>query len=103
MPAHQIDLVGGRVADRIGREAVLVGLAGFGLASAPAAVAVIGTLAALGHQGRDREQRPDLAGTFAVTVGLLGLVFGFSNASQHGWTGAVTTLNARNVTAGSAP
>ena len=167
-------LVGGRVADRIGRRrAVLIGLAGFGLASALggaatdftmlvlarglqglfgallapatlavitttftdarergkafgiygavsagggaaglllggvlteyaswrwtlyvntvlAAVGILGALATLAHQERVRGQRPDRAGTVTITVGLFGLVYGFSNAYEQGWTDPLT-------------
>lgn len=167
-------LIGGRVADRIGRRtAILVGLAGFGLASAlggaatnfpvlvaaralqgvfgallaPATLAVItttfsdprergkafgiygsvsagggavglllggvlteyatwrwtlyvnavlavvgvlGVLAALAHHERERGQKHDIAGTAAITFGLFALVYGFSNAAQHGWTDPLT-------------
>ena len=169
-------LVGGRVADRIGRRrAVLIGLAGFGLASAlggaapdftvlvvaralqglfsallaPAALAVITTtftdgrergrafgifgavsagggaaglllggvlteyaswrwtlyvnavlavlgilaaLATLAHHERVRGQRTDVAGTASITLGLFGLVFGFSNAYENGWTDPLTLV-----------
>lgn len=58
--------------------------------TALAAVGILGALVTLGHQQRERRQRPDVAGTVTITVGLFGLVYGFSNAYENGWTDAVT-------------
>ncbi len=59
-------------------------------------LALIGTLAALAtlrDQKRERAQRLDIAGTVTVTLGLLGLVYGFSNAYEHGWNDPITILS----------
>ena len=58
-------------------------------------LALIGTLAALltlRRQKRERAQRLDIAGTVTVTIGLLGLVYGFSNAYEQGWSNPITIL-----------
>lgn len=55
-----------------------------------AAVALIGGLAFLPKQGRDRNVKIDVPGTITVTAGLFALVYGFSNAESNGWS-AVTT------------
>jgi EmrB/QacA subfamily drug resistance transporter len=57
-----------------------------------AAVGIFGVLAVLGRQAREPWRRPDVVGTATVTVGLFGLVFGFSHAYQHGWADAVTLI-----------
>ena len=57
-----------------------------------AAVGVVGALATLAHQERVRGQRPDLAGAATITVGLFGLVFGFSNAYESGWSAPLTVV-----------
>lgn len=43
-----------------------------------AAVGILGALATLAHQERVRGQRSDVARTLSITVGLAGLVYGFS-------------------------
>jgi EmrB/QacA subfamily drug resistance transporter len=55
-----------------------------------AAVGIVGTLALVKHERSGVHHRADLPGTAAITLGLFGLVYGFSNAAQHGWTDAVT-------------
>ena len=53
---------------------------------------MIGALATLAHHERVRGQRADLAGATTITVGLFGLVYGFSNAYEQGWTAALTLV-----------
>ena len=60
--------------------------------TALAAVGVLGALATLAHHERVRGQRPDLAGAATITVGLFGLVYGFSNAYEQGWTAGLTLV-----------
>lgn len=58
--------------------------------TALAAVGVLAALATLGPQGRERGQRMDLAGTVTIAVSLVGLVYGFDHAYEHGWTDPLT-------------
>ena len=55
-----------------------------------AVVGVLAVLATLAHHGREHGKRHDVAGTAAITVGLFALVYGFSNAAEHGWTDPIT-------------
>lgn len=57
-----------------------------------AAIGILGALATLAHQERVRGQRSDVAGTLSITVGLASLVYGFSNAYEHGWNDRITVL-----------
>ena len=57
-----------------------------------AAVGVLGALATLAHHERVRGQRLDAAGAATITVGLFGLVLGFSNAYESGWTDVLTLV-----------
>ena len=57
-----------------------------------ALVGVVGALLTLNHHEPVRGKSNDLAGTLSVTIGLFGLVFGFANAYDHGWTDLVTLV-----------
>ena len=57
-----------------------------------AALAFAGAMTLLPRHERSKErQQNDHVGTAAVTLGLFALVYGFSNAEQHGW-GATLTI-----------
>ncbi|MFF2330717.1 MULTISPECIES: MFS transporter [unclassified Streptomyces] len=58
-----------------------------------AAVAFAGGSALLGRGAHGQGQKLDLIGTVLVSVGLFGLVFGFSNAESHGWSSPSTWGN----------
>ena len=53
----------------------------------PAAVAAVVLLV---NQRPEGKPRLDLLGTVAVSIGLLGIVYGFANAASDGWTATVT-------------
>lgn len=56
-----------------------------------AAVSFIGAQALLAHEdGGGRRRGSDPVGTITITLGLFGLVYGFSNAERHGWTNIPT-------------
>ncbi|MBE7187024.1 DHA2 family efflux MFS transporter permease subunit [Jatrophihabitans endophyticus] len=56
-----------------------------------AAIAFIGALSLLPrHERSEDRQGADIPGTFSITVGLFALVYGFSNADQHGWGAGLT-------------
>jgi EmrB/QacA subfamily drug resistance transporter len=55
-----------------------------------AVVAAIGAFTFLRDQERDKAARLDLTGTFLAIAGLGGLVYGFSEASVHGWSSPLT-------------
>ncbi len=44
------------------------------------------------HERAAQRQKNDTAGTLTVTLGLFGLVYGFSNAEQHGWSSTITVV-----------
>lgn len=58
--------------------------------TALAAVGVLAALATLGPQGRERRQRMDLAGAVTIAASLVGLVYGFAHAYEHGWADPLT-------------
>ena len=60
--------------------------------TAIAAVGLLAAVATLKENKRAPRQPIDLAGTATVTLGLLGLVYGFSNAYEHGWSDAQTLM-----------
>jgi EmrB/QacA subfamily drug resistance transporter len=51
-----------------------------------AAVAIVGGWLLLQRTERDRSAKLDMPGTVLVTVGLFGIVYGFSNAETHDWS-----------------
>ncbi len=55
-----------------------------------AAIALVGGLLLLRQDRAAERPRMDVPGTFSITVGLFALVYGFSNAEQHGWHAALT-------------
>lgn len=56
-----------------------------------AAIAFVGALVLLPrHERSEERQGVDVPGTFSITVGLFALVYGFSNADQHGWGATLT-------------
>lgn len=55
-----------------------------------AAVAFAGGLLLLRDGDRPERVRPDVAGTAAVVLGLIGVVYGLGTAETHGWTGPHT-------------
>ncbi|GAB2785336.1 MFS transporter [Streptomyces daliensis] len=55
-----------------------------------AAVALVGALAFLPKQGRDKNVKIDWPGTVTVTAGLFALVYGFANAEHDGWSSVGT-------------
>ncbi|MCT2593532.1 MFS transporter [Streptomyces sp. N2-109] len=55
-----------------------------------AAVALVGGVALLKGVGRDRTIALDVPGTLLVTLGLFGIVYGFSNAESHDWASPLT-------------
>ena len=58
-----------------------------------AAVAFVGAFTLLPAFTRSEErQGNDLPGTFSITLGLFALVYGFSNAEQHGWSATLTVV-----------
>jgi EmrB/QacA subfamily drug resistance transporter len=58
-----------------------------------AVIAFIGATILLPTHKRSADRQPsDLYGSATVTLGLFGLVYGFSNAEQHGWSNAVTIV-----------
>ena len=50
-----------------------------------AAVAFVGGMAFLRDGDRPQRRRPDIAGTIAVVLGLIGIVYGLGTAESHGW------------------
>ena len=58
-----------------------------------AIVAVAGALSLLSNVAQEDKPRIDLPGTLLVSVGLLGVVFGFNRAQSDGWTAAVTLIS----------
>ncbi|EWM13549.1 DHA2 family efflux MFS transporter permease subunit [Kutzneria sp. 744] len=50
-----------------------------------AAVAFVGGMVFLRDGDRPERRRPDLAGTIAVVLGLVGIVYGLGTAEAHGW------------------
>ena len=58
-----------------------------------AAVAFAGAMVLLPRFERSGErQGNDLPGTFSITLGLFAVVYGFSNAEQHGWSAPLTVV-----------
>ena len=58
-----------------------------------AAVAFAGAITLLPrHERAEERQGNDLPGTFSITIGLFALVYGFSNAEQHGWAAPLTVV-----------
>ncbi|GAB2480176.1 MFS transporter [Jatrophihabitans fulvus] len=58
-----------------------------------AALAVTGAILLLPRHARSEQRdRVDTWGTVTVTLGLFALVYGFSNADQHGWGDALTIV-----------
>lgn len=57
-----------------------------------AAVALVGGLLLLRQDRAAERPRMDIPGTFSITLGLFALVYGFSNAEQHGWHAALTMV-----------
>jgi EmrB/QacA subfamily drug resistance transporter len=58
-----------------------------------AAITVVGGFALLPrHEGEHQRSRIDLPGTLAVTVGLVGLVYGLGHAETGGWSSLATIL-----------
>jgi EmrB/QacA subfamily drug resistance transporter len=55
-----------------------------------AAVAFAGALAWLRDGSRPERVRPDIAGTAAVVLGLVGIVYGLGNTESKGWTNPQT-------------
>ena len=55
-----------------------------------AVVAIAGGLSLLHNQPLEHKPKIDLPGTLAVSLGLLGLVYGFSHAETTSWTNTVT-------------
>nr|WP_276612174.1 MFS transporter [Kineococcus vitellinus] len=55
-----------------------------------AVVGVAGALAFMPRFARGPRPRLDVAGTVTITLGLVGIVYGFSSAESAGWTDAVT-------------
>jgi EmrB/QacA subfamily drug resistance transporter len=55
-----------------------------------AAVALFGGSVLLKRTARDPEAKLDIPGTLLVTLGLFGIVYGFSNAESHDWTSPLT-------------
>src|SRR5262250_3046550 len=105
-------LLGGRLSDLVGRRRMLIiGLVGFGAASAVggvlteylswrwclyvnvvlAVVAVAGAVRLLAPQPRDPSVRIDWPGTVLVVAGLVAVVYGLSEAETQGW-GAPETV-----------
>jgi EmrB/QacA subfamily drug resistance transporter len=59
-----------------------------------AAVSLAGAAILLpSREHRRRTDRIDVPGTFAVTLGLFALVFGFSNADRNGWSAPLTVAS----------
>src|SRR6266571_3873903 len=104
-------LLGGRLADLIGRKKVFVaGVTGFAVASALAgaaqnfqmlvagralqglfaALACAGGLALLRGGRPARRPRLDIPGTLLASAGLFALVYGFSSAASHSWSSPLT-------------
>jgi predicted MFS family arabinose efflux permease len=50
-----------------------------------ATVAFVGGMAFLRDGDRPERRRPDIAGTVAVVLGLVGIVYGLGTAEAHGW------------------
>src|SRR3954453_12595522 len=59
------------------------------LFAVPAAVSAFGLLV---NQPNPNRPRIDIPGVLSVTVGLFGVVFGFSNAETHGWGEPLTII-----------
>lgn len=57
-----------------------------------ALVAVTGALALIRTTRPSAKPRLDIPGTLAASTGLFMLVYGFSQASTHGWTATITDL-----------
>jgi EmrB/QacA subfamily drug resistance transporter len=55
-----------------------------------AAVAFVGGMVYLRDGDRPERGRPDIAGTVAVVLGLVGIVYGLGTAETHGWNDART-------------
>jgi EmrB/QacA subfamily drug resistance transporter len=55
-----------------------------------AAVTLLGALAVMSHDAPSEKRDIDVLGTGLVTVGLFGLVFGFSRAETDGWGAPIT-------------
>lgn len=55
-----------------------------------AAVALFGGWTLLKRADRDPDSKLDIPGTLLVTLGLFGIVYGFSNAESHDWTSPLT-------------
>ncbi|WP_432544475.1 MFS transporter [Kineococcus sp. SYSU DK002] len=55
-----------------------------------AVAGVVGALVLMPNPPRGRRPRLDLAGTVTITLGLVGIVYGFSSAETSGWSDAVT-------------
>lgn len=55
-----------------------------------AAVALFGGWTLLKRADRDPDAKLDIPGTLLVTLGLFGIVYGFSNAESHDWTSPLT-------------
>ncbi|NAZ85422.1 MFS transporter [Kineococcus indalonis] len=55
-----------------------------------AVIGVAGALAFMPRSERGPRPRLDLAGTVTITLGLVGIVYGFSSAETAGWSDAVT-------------
>src|SRR5712691_2248098 len=85
-------LLGGRLSDLVGRRRMLViGLVGFGAASALGGAATSFAVRLLPADRRDPAVRIDWPGTVLVVGGLVAVVYGLSEADIKGW-GAPATI-----------
>jgi EmrB/QacA subfamily drug resistance transporter len=57
-----------------------------------AAAACAGASVLLSNDRSHQHRRFDVLGTGSITLGLFGLVYGFSNANRHGWTDTLTLV-----------
>ncbi|PRY16672.1 MFS transporter [Kineococcus rhizosphaerae] len=58
-----------------------------------AVLGVVGALVFMPRPVRGHRPRLDLLGTATITVGLVGIVYGFSNAERHGWSDVTTIVS----------
>jgi EmrB/QacA subfamily drug resistance transporter len=58
-----------------------------------AVAAAVGALVYMVHERAPERPRIDVIGTILASVGLFGLVFGFSHAESAGWSSAVTVIS----------
>ncbi|WP_216899842.1 MFS transporter [Nocardia alni] len=55
-----------------------------------AAIALVGAVTLLARHVSNERPKIDVPGTVAVSAALFGIVYGFSNAENHGWSNGVT-------------